>query len=277
MYATADALVEPDWRDRGLLDTAVVASSSTTAPSGSPRPASRRPTATTCAARCSARAAWPPWATGAAPAWCSPARPAVRPTPPAATRSCCAGAYVAELAAFVDAVRSGGPAPVGGRGRPGRAGDRAGRGRVGARRAPGADRRGGRVTGPVDTGSSYRLAVSRRDGVRRPALRRPGPADRRPRVRGRDLGLDARRTSTPWPQTGATFSSMTGYVTGTLADPDGAEELLRTAEQSLRGRRAARLPAAERARHRAGRRSGLPVHPDARSSRPRCGCRGAGP
>jgi hydroxypyruvate isomerase len=33
--------------------------------------------------------------------------------------------------------------------------------------------------------------------------------------------------------TGATFSSMTGYVTGTLADPDGAEELLRTAEESL--------------------------------------------
>jgi hydroxypyruvate isomerase len=34
--------------------------------------------------------------------------------------------------------------------------------------------------------------------------------------------------------TGATFSSMTGYVRGTLADPDGAEELLRTAEESLR-------------------------------------------
>jgi hydroxypyruvate isomerase len=35
-------------------------------------------------------------------------------------------------------------------------------------------------------------------------------------------------------ETGATFSSMTGYVRGTLADPDGADELLRTAEQSLR-------------------------------------------
>ena len=35
-------------------------------------------------------------------------------------------------------------------------------------------------------------------------------------------------------QTGATFSSMTGYVSGTLADPDGARELLRTAELSLR-------------------------------------------
>jgi hydroxypyruvate isomerase len=35
-------------------------------------------------------------------------------------------------------------------------------------------------------------------------------------------------------RTGATFSSMTGYVTGTLADPDGAGELLRTAQQSLK-------------------------------------------
>ena len=35
-------------------------------------------------------------------------------------------------------------------------------------------------------------------------------------------------------RTGATFSSMTGYVTGTLADPDGAAELLRTAEESLK-------------------------------------------
>jgi hydroxypyruvate isomerase len=34
-------------------------------------------------------------------------------------------------------------------------------------------------------------------------------------------------------KTGATFSSMTGYLRGTLADPDGADELLRTAEQSL--------------------------------------------
>ena len=35
-------------------------------------------------------------------------------------------------------------------------------------------------------------------------------------------------------KTGATISSMTGYVRGTLADPAGADELLRTAEQSLR-------------------------------------------
>ena len=34
-------------------------------------------------------------------------------------------------------------------------------------------------------------------------------------------------------RTGARFSSMTGYINGSLADPDGAQELLRTAEQSL--------------------------------------------
>jgi hydroxypyruvate isomerase len=33
--------------------------------------------------------------------------------------------------------------------------------------------------------------------------------------------------------TGATFSSMTGYLRGTLADPAGADELLRTARLSL--------------------------------------------
>ena len=33
--------------------------------------------------------------------------------------------------------------------------------------------------------------------------------------------------------TGATFSSMTGYVTGRLADDEGADDLIRTAEQSI--------------------------------------------
>jgi hypothetical protein len=34
-------------------------------------------------------------------------------------------------------------------------------------------------------------------------------------------------------RTGATFSSMTGYVTDDLIDPDGADELLRTAAGSI--------------------------------------------
>ena len=34
--------------------------------------------------------------------------------------------------------------------------------------------------------------------------------------------------------TGARFTSMTGYVEGNLTDPDGADALLRTAEDSVR-------------------------------------------
>jgi hydroxypyruvate isomerase len=89
------------------------------------------------------------------------------------------------------------------------------------------------VTGPVGTGSSYRLAVSAEmvfvdlpfeDRVRR-------IADRGFEVEIWDW---TRKDVAALAKTGATFSSMTGYITGTLADPDGAEELLRTAEQSLR-------------------------------------------
>jgi len=89
------------------------------------------------------------------------------------------------------------------------------------------------VTGRVDTGSSYRLAVSAEmvfvdlpfvERVRRIA----------------DAGFEVeiwdwtKKDVDALVRTGATFSSMTGYITGTLADPDGAEELLRTAEKSLK-------------------------------------------
>ena len=60
--------------------------------------------------------------------------------------------------------------------------------------------------------------------------------------------------------TGATFSSMTGYLTGRLADDDGAAELLRTAEQSLAV--AEKLDCARLNLHGTGLDSqGLPVLP----------------
>ena len=43
----------------------------------------------------------------------------------------------------------------------------------------------------------------------------------------------SRRDAGALAATGATFSSMTGYLTGTLADPAGADELVRTARLSL--------------------------------------------
>ncbi len=42
--------------------------------------------------------------------------------------------------------------------------------------------------------------------------------------------------------TGARFTSMTGYVEGDLIDPDGADALLRTAEQSIEASRALGTP-----------------------------------
>ena len=60
--------------------------------------------------------------------------------------------------------------------------------------------------------------------------------------------------------TGATFSSMTGYIRGNLTDPDGADELLATAEQSIPV--AARLGIPRLNLHGTGLgESGIPVKP----------------
>jgi hydroxypyruvate isomerase len=89
------------------------------------------------------------------------------------------------------------------------------------------------VTRPVNTGSSYRLAVSAE------MVFVDLPFEERVR-RIADLGFEVeiwdwtKKDIGILAKTGVTFSSMTGYITGTLADPDGAQELLRTAEQSLR-------------------------------------------
>ena len=89
------------------------------------------------------------------------------------------------------------------------------------------------MTGSVDTGSSYRLAVSAEmvfvDLPFEERVRRIADAEFEVEIwdwTKKDIAGLAKL--------GATFSSMTGYITGTLADPDGAAELLRTAEQSLK-------------------------------------------
>lgn len=61
-------------------------------------------------------------------------------------------------------------------------------------------------------------------------------------------------------RTGAVFSSMTGYIRGNLTDEDGAEELLRTAEESVKA--AARLGCPRLNLHGTGLDDrGLPVRP----------------
>ena len=88
------------------------------------------------------------------------------------------------------------------------------------------------MSSPPDTGSSYRMAVSAE------MVFLDLPFEERVR-RIADLGFEVeiwdwtKKDINALTQTGATFSSMTGYITGTLADPDGAAELLSTAEQSL--------------------------------------------
>ena len=113
MYATADALVEPDWRDRGLLDTAVVV--------GALRQRRGRHRRGVLRGRLRLRRARRGVRLrrhghhGRRPAHRDDVLRRGRPgrsRPCAATRSCCADAYTAELAAFVDAVRAGTPAPV---------------------------------------------------------------------------------------------------------------------------------------------------------------------
>lgn len=84
----------------------------------------------------------------------------------------------------------------------------------------------------VETGSSYRLAVSAE------MVFTDLPFEERVE-RIHDLGFEieiwdwTRKDVRALAKTGATFSSMTGYVRGTLADPVGAELLLRSAEESL--------------------------------------------
>jgi hydroxypyruvate isomerase len=70
----------------------------------------------------------------------------------------------------------------------------------------------------------------------------------------------SRHDLTALERTGAVFSSMTGYLRGSLSDEDGAAELLRTAEESVKA--AARLGCPRLNLHGTGLDpQGLPVRP----------------
>ncbi|MFC5950051.1 Gfo/Idh/MocA family oxidoreductase [Pseudonocardia lutea] len=114
VYAIADALVEPTWRDRGLLDTAVVTV--------------RFDNGATGIAEACFQAAYgydvrgEVFGSGGMATLGDGRRTGMVFSGPAgrvidtarSDQELLAGAYVAELAAFVDAVRTGAPAPVGG-------------------------------------------------------------------------------------------------------------------------------------------------------------------
>jgi myo-inositol 2-dehydrogenase / D-chiro-inositol 1-dehydrogenase len=114
VYAIADALVEPDWRDRGLLDTAVVTVRFDNGAVG---------VAEACfEAKYGYDVRGEVFGSGGMATMGDGRRTSMVFSGPAgrvvdtarSDQELLAGAYVAELAAFVDAVRARTPAPVGG-------------------------------------------------------------------------------------------------------------------------------------------------------------------
>ncbi len=114
VYATADALVEPAWRDRGLLDTAVVTVKFDNGAVGVAEACFEAAYGYDVRGEIFGSAGMATMGDGrrtgmefssAAGRFVETAR---------SDQELMAGAYLAELAAFVDAVRNGGPAPVGG-------------------------------------------------------------------------------------------------------------------------------------------------------------------
>jgi myo-inositol 2-dehydrogenase/D-chiro-inositol 1-dehydrogenase len=190
VYAIADALVEPDWRDRGLLDTAVVTVRFDNGAVGFAEACFEATYGYDVRGEVFGSGGWPRWVTGAAPAWCFPDRAVGRWTPCAATRSCWPArtppSWLRSSTVFAAARR---PRLVGRMPGP--------RWRLPwPQRSPSARaaRCESRRWTSDRTGRHRQLLPAcrlGRDGVRGPAVRGPGPADRRPRVRGRDLGLDA--------------------------------------------------------------------------------------
>ena len=263
VYATADALVEPAWRDRGLLDTAVVVVRFDNGAVGVAEACfeaaygydvrgevlrlrrhghhGRRPAQRDGVLR--------------------RGRPGRRDR---AQRPGAAGRRLRRRAGRLRRRRAARRTGGGGRrGRPGRAGHRAGRGRVGPRRPPGR----GSTRWPSERRSGWRSAPrwcswSCRSSSGSGASPTSGSRSRSGTGRRKDIDALA--------ATGATFSSMTGYITGTLADPDGADGAAAHRRAVAEGRRAAGLPAAQPARHRP-RRPGPAGAGRARPVTRRCG------
>jgi len=114
VYAVADALVEPDWRDRGLLDTAVVTVKFDNGAVGVAEACFEAKYGYDVRGEVFGSGGMATMGDGrrTGMVFSGPAGRAVDTT--RSDQELLAGAYVAELAAFVDAVRGGTPAAVGG-------------------------------------------------------------------------------------------------------------------------------------------------------------------
>ena len=115
VYAVADALVEPDWRDRGLLDTAVVTVKFDNGAVGIAEACFEASYGYDVRGEVFGSGGMAKMGNGRLTGmeFFGPAGRTAQT--PRSDQVLMAGAYVAELSAFVDAVRDGDPAPVGGK------------------------------------------------------------------------------------------------------------------------------------------------------------------
>ncbi|HEY6416723.1 MAG TPA: Gfo/Idh/MocA family oxidoreductase [Acidimicrobiales bacterium] len=114
VYAIADALVEPDWRDRGLLDTAVVTVRFDNGAVGVAEACFEAAYGYDVRSEVFGSGGMATMGDGRRTSMVFSGAAGRAVDTARGDQELLAGAYVAELAAFVDAVRSGAPVPVGG-------------------------------------------------------------------------------------------------------------------------------------------------------------------
>jgi myo-inositol 2-dehydrogenase/D-chiro-inositol 1-dehydrogenase len=114
VYAVADALVEPDWRDRGLLDTAVVTVRFDNGAVGVAEACFEAAYGYDVRSEVFGSGGMATMGDGRRSGMVFSGGAGRLVETVRSDQVLLAGAYVAELAAFVDAVRAGKPAPVGG-------------------------------------------------------------------------------------------------------------------------------------------------------------------
>jgi len=114
VYATADALVEPAWRDRGLLDTAVVTIKFDNGAVGVAEACFEAAYGYDVRGEVFGSGGMATMGDGRRTGMVFSSAAGRSAETARSDQELLAGSYVAELAAFVEAVRSGGPATVGG-------------------------------------------------------------------------------------------------------------------------------------------------------------------